>query len=106
MNDQLRQMLDVIRQLETADAVTLLAKLFEEGGELAEATLIDAGFCQHKADLTEKAMGECADVLICTLGIMAKLNQHQNLTTTQLIDLFRVQLNKKFAKYENIMKGQ
>ena len=103
MSKTIVEMLDIIRNLENADAITLIAKLFEEGGELAEATLADAGYLKHKGPLTERAMGECADVFIVTLGVMAKLKQHENLTSQEVADLFAAQITKKFTKYENIM---
>lgn len=82
---------------------SLMLKLVEEVGELSEA------FNHHKGNLPNKTMkepleGEIADVIICALSVLSRVNS--NLSPSESVDLLLKYLTIKTAKWESVIKLQ
>lgn len=75
-------------------------KLFEEGGELAEAINHKVGNLPHKT-MKEPLVGEVADVINCVLSIYVKA--YPELSTDQLYLLLCTQLRLKSNKWASII---
>ena len=79
----------------------LLAKLFEEGGETAEATLHCLGYLPHKT-MKEPLVGEIADVILCAVALYARLSQEEGFSTETISDDILASLETKMSKWEAI----
>lgn len=77
-----------------------LAKLQEEGGELAEAVLHHEGFLPHKT-MKEPLVGEVADVILVALDILRAC--HPDMNNEELISLLSYQLELKSKKWRKIL---
>lgn len=77
-------------------------KLFEEGGELAEAVNHKCGYLPHKT-MKEPLVGEVADVINTAVSIFAKA--HPELTTAEMVDLLVTQMNTKNKKWASLIGG-
>lgn len=77
-----------------------VSKLFEEGGELSEAAMIKSGRLPHKTLVEDGDFEETADVLICALDVLAKLNL--NMTSDEISDKLNEILIKKIKKWEKV----
>jgi hypothetical protein len=75
-------------------------KLFEEGGELAEAINHKIGNLPHKT-MKEPLVGEVADVINCALSIYVKA--YPGFTTEQLYVMLCAQLHLKSNKWASII---
>jgi NTP pyrophosphatase (non-canonical NTP hydrolase) len=77
-----------------------VAKLFEEGGELSEAAMTKSGRLKHKIFKPDNDFEETADVLLCALDILGKLNEH--MTSAEILEKLRLMLIKKSQKWRNV----
>lgn len=78
------------------DLSSMVIKVMEEVGELAEAVNYSLGNLPHK-DLKEPPIHEVADVIITTLAVAQRLYPH--LSVQQLISLVGVAITRKLEKY-------
>jgi NTP pyrophosphatase (non-canonical NTP hydrolase) len=76
-------------------------KLFEEGGELAEAINYHEGFLQHKT-MKEPLVAEIADVINVSLTILVKAYPEKS--KPEVLDLLLEHMKIKSDKWENIVK--
>jgi len=94
---------DALSQTERKPLVAMAAKLFEEGGELAECVNIQEGFITHKA-MKEPLVGEVADVVQVALSILVKATPC--LTPQQRMDLFLEHFERKNSKWAAVQEGE
>lgn len=76
-----------------------LAKLTEEVGELAEATIHHHGCSPHKK-MKEPIEGEVADVVICAIDILSQ--SYPELSINDLMVVLAAQLQMKNDKWRKV----
>lgn len=90
----------VSMDIEQWTASEVICKLFEEGGELAQAVLIETGKMPHKKlDSPDEVYDEVADVMICALDALAKV-YGGTLTDEQIANKVINSLYKKMNKWD------
>ena len=94
----LRIMAVTHRDFKGIDAMML--KVFEEGGELAEAVNIHTGAIKHKTT-KEPLVGEVADVIQCAIAVLVRATP--DLTDVARLQLLTDWLAKKTDKWESIL---
>ena len=99
IGDILLDAAEVTIEHETMPVWALAMKITEENGELQEALLKELGFLQHKV-LKESPMYEAADVIICVIGVLAKLYTTRGFTADQIMNQLRGALDHKMHKYK------
>lgn len=83
--------------IEQWTASEVLCKLFEEGGELSTAMLIETGKMPHKQlKQPDEVYEEAADVIICVLDALAKIypDQEDNITINKLLNWLYTKMKK------------
>lgn len=86
------------RSMVSWDVGAKFMKLQEECGELAETSLFELGFNQHKTKPDEDSFGEGADVILCVLDVLSGL--HKNMKPREVYDALEAALDKKYKKWE------
>lgn len=105
MSDRLKQELERIVSLARREPKPLAAmglKLFEEGGELAEAVNHHLGYLPHKT-MKEPLTGEVADVLNVAISILVKA--YSQLSNDQILGVLADQLALKSSKWEAVIEA-
>lgn len=99
----LKIQVDRIFKLASQDTKSIEAmglKLFEEGGELAEAINHKVGNLPHKT-MKEPLVGEVADIINVVLSIFVKA--HPELSTDELYALLISHMHIKSDKWDSII---
>lgn len=82
-------------------ASEVICKLFEEGGELSTATMIETGKMPHKKlDNPDEVFEEVADVIICALDAATKV-YHEKLSGDEIKAKVIAALERKSDKWRN-----
>lgn len=96
----LRRIFDLARNHDKKPIGAMLGKVFEEGGELAEAVNHHEGHLPHKT-MKEPLVGEVADLVQCALALLVKA--HPTMTDDELMVFFSNWLAIKTNKWENTL---
>lgn len=86
------------RNMASWDVGAKFMKLQEETGELAETSLYELGYNQHKQKPAEDSFGEGADVILCVLDVLSCL--HKNMKPREVLRALEISLDKKYKKWE------
>jgi NTP pyrophosphatase (non-canonical NTP hydrolase) len=99
VNDTILRIFAVARR-DAKPILAMMAKVFEEGGELAQAVNITEGHLKHKT-LPEPLVGEVADVVQCAIAVLQKATP--DLTDVARLQLLAEWLEKKTDKWETVI---
>jgi NTP pyrophosphatase (non-canonical NTP hydrolase) len=96
-------MQDIVRVGRTADPKRwlpsdVLAKLFEEGGELSTAVQIKNGKLPLKSQEDGEEFDECADVINCAIDAVSQVNR--DLSPDEIINRIKDSLIRKNKKWK------
>lgn len=103
LEDQLARVVRQARQYETMNPTELALKAGEEQGEFATAVLVETGAITHKT-LKEPAFGEAADVLLCHIASLAKLNP--DMTAEEIAEELARWVCIKQGKYDQLLESK
>ena len=92
--------LEMVRTFDVSPGWAHGLKLGEECGEVQEAILVNAGFCDHK-ELKEGVIEEVADVINVCMAILSA--EYETVPLDELLGQLATAMEKKNQKYANII---
>ena len=99
---EILKMFEITHKYETMPPIALVAELFEEGGEFAEAMLKENGYLRHKEKEFEGPMGEAADIINVVIGALTA--NYPEKTPEELTSELLTSFIKKGQKYAGLIQ--